>query len=246
LSLVTTKPVFPRVIEGHSESAQDNLGGDIFYPHIEVYFSQVFIGSENHVHTIGMLFTLKNIMKKKSYVKKWFEKDQVLKPTTDLYFSTLYQPHMYLNNEFLNLAQSLETYHRRTMRNVELPESKHRKRVQAILKKTPEKYKEWLGQGLTYSNEPSLRKRLKDICKKCPPAFLSKLGDITAFIDLTVNTRNYWTHFDERSKARAATDARLIGLVANLRLLLITCLLKEMGVTNEEIERVTTKPFVNF
>jgi hypothetical protein len=246
LSLIMTKPTFPIEIQGQNESEQEKFGEKITYPPIQIYVNQPFIDSDStNIQDYSMLFTLRDIMKNKRIVKHWFERDEILKPTADLYFSTLYQPRMYLNNEFLNLAQALETYHRRTMKNFELPNSKHQSRIRAILRKTPEKYRGWLERKLTYSNEPSLRKRLKDICDKCPSGVLSKTGNVDAFIDLTVNTRNYWTHFDERIKAKAATDVRLVYLVSNLRLLLITCFLKEMGVTNDEIDMIIAKPFVS-
>lgn len=247
LSLIMTKPTFPIEIEGQNELEQEKFGEKILYPQIQVYYNQSFFDSDSsNVEDYSMLLTLRDTIKNKRIIKRWFERDEILKTTTDLYFSTLYQPRMYLNNEFLNLAQALETYHRRTMKNFELPKSKHQSRIRAILGKTPEKYREWLERKLTYSNEPSLRKRLKDICDKCPKGVLSKIGSIDAFIDLTVNTRNYWTHFDERAKARAATDVGLFELVSNLRLLLVTCFFQEMGLTNEEIERIISKPFVYF
>ena len=247
LSLMMTKPTFPIEIEGQSELELEKFGEKISYPSIQVYYNQSFFDSDApNIEDYSMLFTLRDVIKNKRIIKSWFERDEILKPTTDLYFSTLYQPRMYLNNEFLNLAQALETYHRRTMKNFELPKSKHQVRIRAILRKTPEKYREWLERKLDYSNELSLRKRLKGICNRLPSGVLSKIGNIDAFIDLTVNTRNYWTHFDERAKARAATDVRLFGLVSNLRLLLVTCFFQEMGLTNEEIERIISKPFVYF
>jgi hypothetical protein len=87
---------------------------------------------------------------------------------------------------------------------------------------------------------------LKEICQKCPTSVLAKIGDVNAFVDLTANTRNYWTHFDERTKTRAATDIRLVELDNKLRMILISILLQEMGVKNEEIDKVFAKPWVNF
>ena len=243
LTLAMSEPTYPAVVEGQSESEKDDLGdGAVFYLPIKIVFIQSFYKSPelSTLSTFDMLFTLKEIIRKKRIVKNWFEKTDILEPVCDLYFSTLYQKGMYLNNELLNLTQALESYHRRTKKNLEVSKKQHEKRIQMILKKTPIKHKEWLESKLTYSNEPTFRKRLRDICNECPTAISDKLGTKDSFVDVTVNTRNYWTHFDD-IKPNTAMGFDLFYLVLKLKVLVMTCLLEEMGFATQEIERLMSK-----
>ena len=184
-----------------------------------------------------MLFTFKDISEKFSFfLKNWFRKAELLEPVYDLYFGTLYNPGMYLNNEFLNLVQAIESYHRRTMKNYELAEDQHQKRIAEILSAVPDKYEEWLGKKLKYSNEPSLRKRLRDILKSCPEALNQVIRNKKSFINNTIVTRNYWTHFDPELKEQSAKNGELFKLVSRLRILLQSCLLKELGFSSKSVE----------
>jgi hypothetical protein len=70
-----------------------------------------------------------------------------------------------LQAKFLNMVQALEAYHRRKedMTQLDLPEKEHSMRVESIIGTVSPQYKEWLNDKLNYSNEISLRRRLKDI-----------------------------------------------------------------------------------
>jgi hypothetical protein len=244
LTLAMSEPTYPVVLEGQSESEKVDLEGTIIYPEIKIFFLQPIYKSPEleSLSRYNMLFTLKEILSRKKVVKNWFKKRELLQPACDAYFSTLYQRGMYLNNKLLNLTQALESYHRRVMKNIELPKKEHEKRIKKILENAPSVYTDWLDGKLKYSNEPTLRKRLKDIWNQCPPNISGKLGTKNTFIDKTVNTRNYWTHLDDDNKSKAATGIELSYLTLKLRILIVVCFLKEMGFTPDEIEGLMSKP----
>jgi hypothetical protein len=149
---------------------------------------------------------------------------------------------MYLNNELLNLAQALEAYHRKIMNNTELPINQHQKRVNEIVRLSPDEHRDWLKNKLKYSNEPILRKRLKELWERCPEAISSRLGTKNEFVGVTVDTRNYLTHFGEDLKANAATGQKLYELVMKLRILMQVCLLQALEFNNNDVERLMLKP----
>jgi hypothetical protein len=70
---------------------------------------------------------------------------------------------MYVDHKFLSLMQALETYHRRILGGNELSENHHNKRILEILTAVPDQYRQWLEEKLKYSNELSLRKRMKEL-----------------------------------------------------------------------------------
>ena len=181
-----------------------------------------------------MLFTLKAILYKKRYLKNWFNKATLLKPIYDLYFGTLYQQGMYTSNEFLNLVQALESYHRRVIKNNEISRITHQKRVKIVIEKTPDRYKDWLKEKLSNSNELSLRKRLEGLLEKYPEALDQYIRNKDTFIKKTIATRNYYTHFDKDKEQKIAKGKDLLILVVQLRILIQLCLLAELGFTAEE------------
>ena len=63
----------------------------------------------------------------------------------------------------------------------------------------------------------------------------------SAFIDKVVNTRNYYTHYDEGIQDQAATDAReLLQLYHKLDNLLMLHLLKLSGMEDSLITKAAT------
>jgi hypothetical protein len=243
LTLAVSEPIFSIEIRGKTELEKPQIGDKQIYVPIGVLFKQQSYVLEpiRHLYTHQMLFTLRSIAKNKRILRIWFQKALVLEPVYNLYFGTFYQK-SYLNNEFLNLTQALEAYHRKTKVNYELPEKEHNKRINEILCNTPEAHRPWLKAKLNYSNEPTLRKRLKELWEKCPPAISSKLGVKEVFVGLTVDTRNYWTHFGDDLKASAADNEELYYLVVKLRILIQTCLLQEIGFSPDEVEVLMAKP----
>jgi len=238
LTFAVMGPVYPLFYEGKTEVNKIELQGKEIFPPVSVFYKlQSIPESAKPLTPSDMLFTLKDISKKFSYfLKNWFRKTELLKPVHDLYFGTLYQPKMYLTNEFLNLVQAIESYHRRTMKNYELPEEQHQKRIAEILSATPEKYRKWLERKLKWSNEVSLRQRLRDILKSCPQALNKVIKNKKSFISKAIITRNYWTHFDPELEDQAAKNGELFKLTSRLRILLQLCLLKELGFSSDSLE----------
>ena len=89
---------------------------------------------------------------------------------------------------------------------------------------------------LKWSNEVSLRQRLRDILKSCPQALNKVIKNKKSFINKAIITRNYWTHFDPELEDQAAKNGELFKLTSRLRILLQLCLLKELGFSSDSLE----------
>jgi hypothetical protein len=238
LTLAITEPVYPLSIEGRIEPNENepknvDISVGIFYRLLHI--SELCKDLTSH----DMLFTFKDVSEDfGSFLRNWFTKAELLEPVYDLYFGTLYNPGQYLTNQFLNLVQAIESYHRRTVGNNELPEEDHRIRIAEILITTPANHKEWLKEELKWSNELSLRKRLKSMLKSCPEALRNAIENEDLFINRTIDTRNYWTHFDPSLKEKVAEKGELYKLTSLLGMLLQSCLLKELGFSSESIDKL--------
>jgi hypothetical protein len=193
------------------------------------YRTTNFVYPRERISRHHILFTYTNILSRfAKIISDWFSKEQNLEPVYDLYFGTVYDPDMYVSYQFLSFMQAIETYHRRTRKNEELSPEEHKKRIDAIINASPHQYEHWLKCKLKYTNEPSLRKRLRELVKKD----LTSVADLfvedkNCFINKLVDTRNYLTHYGSDLSEAAAKDEELLKLTGRAKLLLESCLLYE-------------------
>ncbi|MFH1687511.1 MAG: HEPN domain-containing protein [bacterium] len=162
-------------------------------------------------------------------LSNWFEKYEHLKPTFNLLASVEYSREMYSHLRFLSLVQATETFHRRTRPGYDLREALHTERIQNILSLTPKQYRGWLQDKLNYSNEITLRQRLNSLAEEYSAHLERELGTVKEFVDLVTDSRNYYTHYSDDLREKAATGLKLYLTVVRLTLLLKIMLLSEAG-----------------
>lgn len=204
---------------------------------VNVFFKQrpYISRSEQRVLQHHMLFTLRDIVDQLEEVfEAWVNISKDIKSIINLFFGIQYNPRMYLEQKFLYIIQAVESYHRNRMNNQVLPEDMHKARVASILANTPAEHRPWLQERLNYSNEPSLRNRLKELLQASSDIVSPLIKDEKLFINNVVNTRNYLTHFDSSLKTKVATGPKLSYLSQSLSYLLQSCLLKEIGLPFEK------------
>jgi hypothetical protein len=240
LSLGTMRPAYPLNIEAETEKSKMMINGKPYYPAVKIFYTLLDIPKvSDKLMLFNMLFTFKDISDKfEAFLNNWLEKAELLEPVYNLYFGTLYNPRMYLNQNFMSLVQAAESYHRRMMNNQELPEKEHGKRLEEVFSAVPEKHKEWLEEELAYSNEPNLRKRIREIWDKFPVVPDNLIGDKKSFISKVVTTRNYLTHYDPRLKGEAATGEKLYKLTQQVKALIEMCLLTELGFSPDNVREI--------
>lgn len=238
LSLGVMEPVYPLIIKGKTEVNRVLIEDRIHYPPVNIFYRLFDIPKVSKtLQRFDMLFTFEDIAHRfESFLKNWFRKAELLKPVYDLYFGTLYNPQMYLQHRFLSLIQAIESYHRRVMKNHELPEQEHNKRIEEVLDAVPEEHKKWLKVKLAHSNEPTLRRRLKEIFDNYPKVVNKFIRDKKSFIQKVVHTRNYLIHYDLKSKKRVAEWEELYHVTQKLKILIEACLLTVLGFSADEIK----------
>jgi len=173
----------------------------------------------------------------------WLEKSILLKPVYDLYFAIVYSSDLPLEFKFLSIVMALEVYHRRMVSNEDIPANEHERKIKEILSNTPEQYKNWLKEKLEYSNEPSLRKRIKEIY-----GMLENICYVTNlipnkkdFVNKVVNTRNYFVHYDQSLENEASKGPELYWLIQQIKILVEICLLKELCFSDSEVDNILSK-----
>lgn len=209
---------------------------------VDILYQPVRNAPRRDPRTDEFLFKLPDIAGlEQDCFRNWFTKAGWLDPVSALYFGTLYNPSKYLDFNFLALVQAVEAYHRRATDETDQPPGEHNARMKAILDAAPAAHRGWLEQKLTYSNELSLRRRLKLLFAQFSTLLDDLIPDRKETISAIYDNRNYLTHYDPALKGRAASGARLALMVEVLKLLLQACFLRELGLPDSKIEEFASR-----
>ncbi|MCT7977715.1 HEPN domain-containing protein [Laspinema olomoucense] len=243
LTFLTGQPNF--IVSCHvyycKKNNEDNANqpGKVIDRRIQIIFKKPRIQEdrENLLHPHEMIFTLEDLKSEFSLIiQKWLNTHQEIDSVCNLFFSTKYAP-LYLENEFLNIVQAVESYHRRRRKNNLLPEAEHKNRIEEILKNIPDSYKQWVKGKLHFSNEPNLKDRLEELVQENLLVINSLLGyyhNPDKFIGKVKNTRNFFTHYDKSNENQAAKGDELYWITRILEFLLQACFLSELGCSPEK------------
>lgn len=237
-SLATMVSTSPLTIEGRglSEPRDCNEGVKIFSAMVKR------AGTNASIAPFKMLFSLPDITEVfESVLRNWFVKKQLLQPTTDLFYAVINSQSMYLETQFISLAQALDSYLRRTGPNLEIPEVEHNKRIEAILEGMTGAQRSWLEGKLKYSNLPSFYERMQHVLADWPGRLDAIIGDKEVFSHRIRDTRDYLTHYDARLKRAAASGHSLYHLTARLRWVIVVLLMKEMSFSHDLIEQLVLR-----
>lgn len=208
---------------------------------IEILFTTVGeVQGSGQLHSGRANFMLSDIREKFSEVmRSWFRGYEELKPVFNLYFSVQYSSEMYVQNRLLTLSRAVETYHRSRMDGQYLSEDEFEEFYQDLCDEVPDEYSESFRSHLMngtfkYANEYSLRKRLSELTNRYIHILERLPLEIENSINLIVNTRNYFTHYDEDISPRASASG-LRDLNLKLMAMLETALLSEIDIPESQI-----------
>lgn len=239
--------------------AKSDIGGKIQGNDVEILLPEsVETDVETHPHR--MLFTLLDIESEfDDILSNWDRVTSEYKEIIDLYSAASYNPGMYPRNELQNYVHSLESYHRQKWGNEYMHPwvfTYFLDDIQDILNGNPsnvypgaihplqEMYGvsdsmiQSLSDGaLKHSNEYSLRKRLSEIVDLYRPILDGLPYSIENKVGLVKDTRNYFAHYTEELRKKAATSGpELQKLVWGVKQLIEVCLLDELGMTDDYIK----------
>jgi hypothetical protein len=110
-----------------------------------------------------------------------------------------------------------------------VPETEFQDFIDKLVKAIPEEHREWLSQQLQFSNEPRLRRRLRELARYAGPTFTSICGKRDRWITLAVDVRNRLTHYD-KDRQLVFEEGDLYFLAESVYVLVMLCLFRECGV----------------
>ncbi|MFN7853880.1 MAG: HEPN domain-containing protein, partial [Dolichospermum sp.] len=207
------------------------IDGDI--KRIEAISKQSIFNTQNDIlNTENFLFELYDIKQDFSLIlQKWFNLFDVAEDIINLYFSTIYNDKLFLENTFLSRVQALESYHRRIIDQHKSSTDEHKRRLESILENTPLEHKRWLNEELNFSHEPSLEERLRELFQLTNRTISPLINNAEDFLKTVKKIRNYLTHYNNPSDAKLMDKLFRINQV--LDFMIQSCLLKELGCSDD-------------
>ncbi len=173
---------------------------------------------------------------------KWFEFYSSVDMASQLALSVLNSKDLWLHVEFLTLMQALEGFHRATMPGLYTSENEYEPIRQALSNAIPgivaSDHKDALKSRIKYGNEISLRKRLVALVEHLPLTLRKHiLGSDGALPRSWVETRNYYTHWDEASRGIVLEGIEMHRAGVRMRHLLRVLYLDFVGIPCSAIDK---------
>jgi hypothetical protein len=105
LTLAISVPIYPLELRGHVGGLKEPT---------KIFFEQQYMPEDlEPVLPPKMLFKFDDVEGKFDlFLKNWYSKRISLKTVYELYFGLTYNPHMYVNDRFLNMCRAVEAYHK--------------------------------------------------------------------------------------------------------------------------------------
>lgn len=233
LTFGVMEPVYPLKISGIID---DEKYVDVFLCFLKIPDPIEINSSED------MLFSLNDIQDKiSSSLTNWFDTANKIKYIYGLYFSSFYS-HIYPENRFLNYIMAIEGYHRTMGKNEDLPEAEHKQRLKEILaavKKECGNHRQWLAGRLSHSNEPGLKRRLKDLFNDYKDVFGGE-ENYNIFVKNSYEMRNSLVH-PKGTEHSTINMKELYNTTELLKIAVAICLLNVLGLNVDEILKIIPK-----
>jgi hypothetical protein len=173
-------------------------------------------------------------------VTRWFDLYPKVHMPSQLALSVLASERLWLHVEFLSLMQALEGLHRALFvgnyMNDKEYEAVEKALVDAIAVGLSPEHKDAIRSRIRYGNQISLHKRLDDLAARLGEqirgTILGNGGDVPR---TWVDTRNYYTHWDEELRANMLDGQGIYNAVVRLRHFLRVSYLMLMGIPDHAL-----------
>lgn len=163
-------------------------------------------------------------------IKNWHLSFIELEPVLNLMLSSFKNKYFFSVDKFMDNIRALESFHRKKHSNCRIPQKEYQEKVDNIINSVnlDKKDIEWLSIKLKYGNEPSLNKRLKELLQENQNEYIkTQISNIPKFCISIVDTRNYYTHYDNSDKNKnVLVGAEFYVASQKIMALLYSCILK--------------------
>jgi len=173
----------------------------------------------------------------------WLSESEGFREIENIVLGVLRKGKLFIETEFLSLAQALEGFHRATGEEVQLDKPAFEELCQKIeeflqTQSVDEETAARANSAILYSNQTSFRSRLKQLCARINEKTLAEMNIVPKeFIPIVVDMRNYLTHAGGSSnkKKKSLKDLNVFLLSQKMRALLRGVFLLHLGFPETQI-----------
>lgn len=193
--------------------------------------------SHNIIRNDQMFLSLSNLSGRlEETFQHWLTAYGELEDSFDLFFENMTNSKLYPQDRFENVIQALEAYHRGRFDDELIEKPRYEKMVNDILSKLDDnEQKDWIKKNKARGNDLSLSQKLHQIFDQFPYIF-TDVDKREQFVVKVQDTRNYFAHHTKKLKEKAAENAELHYLEQRLNVLMVACMLSEIGFDESTLE----------
>jgi hypothetical protein len=179
----------------------------------------------------------------------WLGETREFRRVESLALGVVRKGKLFIETEFLSLAQALEGVHRVT-EHIAVGDRavfrQVRRKIIALLKQedvAPALSKR-ICDSISHANDPAFASRLTALCQRVSGPLLQRMGiEPIQFVADVVATRNFYTHAGSKSPQRGILDPGLELFLLNQRMrsLLRGALLLHLGLPEDQVEKVLVR-----
>lgn len=206
--------------------------------------------SKRRLHGPYMLLSARQLDESlDSLINRWFQERESFRSCRALLAESMHSKGSYLYERFLNLVQAFESYSRARGEGVYLSKEDYepiRLRIGAAIPAAldAELRRSIVGK-IEHAYEYSLRRRLGEQLDR----FESETSKLLVpkpqkFIGRVVDTRNYLTHLDDSSRAKALEGESLFWATEQLKLCLACLFMMDLGIDEALIRERLTQHYI--
>ena len=154
-------------------------------------------------------------------IATWVSESNEFREIENLLLGVLRKGKLFVETEFLSLAQALEGFHRATGEEIKLDKAAFkalRKKIDNFLveQNTDEETATRVNSAVSFANQTSFRARLKDLSERISEGTLTKMKIAPEqFIGEVVRMRNFFTHaggsYDEKEEPLGGGELFLLS-----------------------------------
>lgn len=173
-------------------------------------------------------------------LSNWFANYEKLATPSQLAQSVLSTDDLWMHVEFLSLMQALEGFHRAVSLGLYIDAAAYEPIKQKIISGLPPElessHRSSLKSRIQYGNEISLSKRLNELAKRLPDEILRRLLGLDGKVPRSwIDTRNYYTHWDEDSRENVLDGVTMHQAGVRLKILLRVLYLDFVGISTDAV-----------
>jgi len=179
-------------------------------------------------------------------IENWFSKVDKLEQVANISYGILANNKMWLHLEYLSLFHALEMFHRNIYGGTYMDEANYVEKVYALTASIPDdletSHKDALKNRIKYGYEYSLNKRMDELFRLFPSLLrASVFDDRKKFPRIWINTRNYYTHWDETGDVEILNDNDLLDATKILKKFLRILILLQIDVPESTLDTASRR-----